>query len=220
MTRLERSPREVGGLLLRVAALIFDECALSTIVRPAIADMQHEINQADTRGKRLVAYVRGLWALAKLAVVVPFEGPQSVISGGTVGRVAIFDERVLTIMFLPYAAGAWMFLGELAWAALAGGVLLGVGLRWWHNRHPARIPAPMTWLGSDINFSSIPVGGNAGGLICMIGCAAILVAGMPAFAWFLAATSASGALLAGALFAWHGTRAAGRHSRSSLLGRA
>ena len=220
MTRLDQSPREVGTLLLRVAALIFDEGALSTIVRPAIADVQHEIGEAETRTEWFVAYVCGLWALAKLVVVVSFEGQQSVISGDAAGRLAFFDERVLTIMFVPYAAGAWIFLRELAWAALAGGVLLGAGLRWWHNRHPVRIATPVTWLASDINFSSIPVGGDAGGLIRMIGCAAILVVGMPGFVWFLVATLASGALLARVLFAWHWTRAADRFSSRSLLGRA
>ena len=224
MTRLARNRREPGSLLLKVARRVFDEETLTGIVRPAFADLQHEIREAGTsRRKRFVLRWTGLWIFCTLIVAVPIAQMQSPISGRSISDRAWRADRpylLLLVAFFVAALFAPMMVSGWTISAIAGGILLAGGLRLWHNRHPARLADSSGWLSAEINFSAIPVGGNAGGLICMLGCAVILLAGLPGFVWFLAAALTAAVLLASVLAMRHAARTGDRLSHRSLLGRA
>lgn len=216
-----QSPREPGRLLMRMARLIFDEATFASVVQPAVADLQHELREAGSRGRRLVAYCQGAWAILKLIVVVPVAVTQSPVSGRAMPERAWSEDRPFVMLLTAFFVAALLIPMLFGWTAtaVASGLLLAAGLRRWHNRHPARLADPSAWLRADINFAAIPVGGNAGGLICMIGCAVILLVGVPGFVWFLAATLAAGVMVAAALSTWHTTRRASGLPTRSLLGR-
>jgi predicted outer membrane lipoprotein len=208
---------------MRIARLIFDEATLTSIVHPAIADLQHEVHEAgDDRRRRFVARCRGVWAFSKLTLAVPAAGTSSPISGRAMPGRSWSEDRPFVALLVGFFVVALLVPMLFGWTAtaLASGLLLAASLRLWHNAHPARLADPSVWHSADINFSAIPVGGNVGGLICMIGCAAILLAGLPAFAWFLAATLAAAVGVAVALSAKHASRRARVVQTRPLLGRA
>jgi hypothetical protein len=159
-----------------------------------------------------------VWAFWRLVALLPVVGLRSPITGDVVGRRLWLDERVFLLLAVAYLAALWALFGSITIAAIACGVVLATALRWWHTRHPVKLvdrsSAPM----ADINFASIPVGGDAGGLICMIGCAAILVQGVPGFGWFLLAAFVAGLLLARVLSSLMAARLATSHTARSLLG--
>lgn len=221
MSAPDRNPHRSVRLLLKVASRVFDAVTLSTVVHPALADLQHEIDEAGAdRWKQILVQGRGLWTFCTLLAVAPVAAPQSPVSGRVMPTRAWSEDRPFAVLIVAFFAASLflpLFLGWTA-TALAGGLLLAAGLRSWHTRHPARLADNSTGLPAEINFSAIPVGGNAGGLICMIGCAAILVAGLPGFAWFLVATLAAGVLVAAGLSSRHMTRSSGVLPRRSLLG--
>jgi hypothetical protein len=120
------------------------------------------------------------------------------------------------LLVATFFASAWSLPGFFVFnaGALAGGLLLAVWMRRWHDAHPARVEAQGGGVrrAPEINFASIPVGDNAGGLICVVGCVATLLVGVPGLVWFLVGTLAAGALMAGGLFAWHATHGSDLHS--------
>jgi len=221
MTASAHNPREPGRLLLKLARLLFDEATLVSVVQPAIADLQHELREAGSRGRRLRAYCQGAGAILKLIVVVPAGVTQSPVSGRAMPERAWSEDRPFVMLLTAFFVAALIVPMLFGWTATAvvSGVLLAIGLRHWHNQHPVRQADSSAWLTADINFSAIPVGGNAGGLICMIGCAVILLVGVPGFVWFLAATLAAGVMVAAALSIWHSTRRISGLRNRSLLGR-
>ncbi len=64
-------------------------------------------------------------------------------------------------------------------------------------------PNPPLGLHPGINFSSMEVGGDVGGLMFAVGSVVAVVIGLPYLAWFVAAALAGGTVLATALVVWH-----------------
>ena len=194
-----------GTLLMKIARLIFDEPALSSVIAPALTDLQQEWRDAGAnRGRQLLARWRGYWAVCVLLAVVPFTVSTSPISGRFERHVS---ERhggtPLVLLIAVLFAGAWtMFLGWFVLGAVVGGILLALGLRSWHNRHPSALPDPLVGTRAEINLSSIPVAGNAGGLIFALGSVVIVMLGLPELQWFFMAAVIAGFLVAGGLVAW------------------
>lgn len=113
------------------------------------------------------------------------------------------DGRLLALLTALLFAATWPFLGGFtALTVLAAGAT-SVLIRRWMTRHPSQLPTPNgRSRNPEINFSAIPVGGDAGGLILVCGCVAIILVGVPTLrAPMLVATvlAATRALL---LIAW------------------
>ena len=70
--------RQPGERLLKLATLLFDEPTRSTFVLPALADFQHELQDAGASPiNRLTAHLRGYAAFARLLLAAPFIVPSA-----------------------------------------------------------------------------------------------------------------------------------------------
>lgn len=200
-----------GTLLLRIAPLIFGRDAIDDVVRPMIADLQHELREAgDSRRRRLTARCRGYWAFWSLAAIAPvaFLGwpsrrrPQRSFPD-VIGRIATVL-IVLTVL-VTSSAGGWTLLPAL------GGSIFAVIIHAWHRRHPTRLPSRDTTRRPEINMSAIPVGGDVGGLLFVIGSIVVVVAGLPMLGWFLLGAVVTGTVVAWWLTRWHARHAPETH---------
>ena len=63
--------------------------------------------------------------------------------------------------------------------------------------------------GAEINLSSIPVAGDIGGLLFVIGAIVTVLLGLPDIRWFVLGSVVVGAVLAGGLFVWRSSHAGG-----------
>ena len=95
----------------------------------------------------------------------------------------------------------WPFFGGFTIATLIVGVFVALTMRSWNSEHPTKVAVPERRPYSEINLSSIPVRGDAGGLFFALGSVAILAA-LPQLRWFLIASMASALVFACALIAW------------------
>ena len=59
--------------------------------------------------------------------------------------------------------------------------------------------------GAQINLSSIPVAGDFGGLMFVVGSIVIVLLGFPDVRWFVLGSIAAGSVMAAGLFAWRST---------------
>ena len=121
--------------------------------------------------------------------------------------VQAFIEKRLTLV-------GWLLL-----ATIIGGATFAVAIHCWYGRHPSELASPEhdPVKRPEINFSSMPVAGNMGGLIFMAGSTAILFAGLPHWRWFFGVALIGGFATAGMLFAWHATHAARRSGSFIVL---
>ena len=195
------SGREPGRVLLALARVLFDEATRSSIVHPAIADVQHEWREAGpNRLRRWTARCHGMWAFCKLLAILSVEGMHGGVRGARLPASGEFDGPTLAILATAFFASAWgvpMF-GWFTALALSGGFVLAAGMRWWRTRrqrltddHPVLQPWPR--IERD---SSMPAGGAAGVLMTFVGSVAVLLQGMPSFVWFFLGACGIGLLLA------------------------
>lgn len=275
MTGSTPKRRLPGEGLLKLARLIFDEPALSTIVSPALADLQQEVREAGANPlKQLTARVRGYAAFSRLVLSAPFVTPSSPLGspltslvlgkyGGNlllVLGVALFvaiapifgwfalavvafgsclaialrrwhtrhpDTRtaldpLVSLSAAVLLAALWSMFGWFVVATIAGGLLLAIALRRWNTRHPSDLaPAnPLASMpGAEINLSSIPVAGDIGGLLFVIGAIVTVLLGLPDIRWFVLGAVTAGVGLAAALFAWRSTHPSTPSTVNSLLRR-
>ena len=103
----------------------------------------------------------------------------------------------------------WPFFGAFTIATLITGLVAGMAMRSWHRQHPSMIALPDRPLRSEINMASIPVRGDAGGLLFALASAAILL-GLAPIRWFLVGSLLCAAVFAIALIAWR------QHARAFL----
>lgn len=211
-----RSPRVPGRLLLRVARLVFTESVLSEVVVPTIADLQQEVREAGAdRIRRRRARWRGYRAFWRLVVRAPFAfrgWPVHDAASATSGSRSSIVDGAFTVIVAMLVLSVGRFTGWWLIAGLVGGGLVAVAIRQWHNRHPSEQAMPLrgTDLAPSINLSRIPVDGNAGGLIYVIGSVVIGMLGLPMLRWFFPAAFLGGLLGAALLRAWrraHASRA-------------
>jgi hypothetical protein len=220
MTRSTHRRRLPGTLLLSLARFVFDESALSVVIRPTIADLQRELSEAgSSRGRRIAARWRGYRAFWILVLMAPFAFGQSPVPDGrsaafpdVAGRVAASLIAVTLLVVAGPALGAWVV------AAAIGGTAFAVIIHRWQIRDPALLSAPDD-PGSrrlQINLTATPVGGNIGGLMFVVGSIGVLMLGLPILRWVLLVAVVGGALLAWWLAAWHTTHPAPPVSRRLL----
>jgi hypothetical protein len=95
----------------------------------------------------------------------------------------------------------WPFFGTFTIATFIAGVCLSLSMRSWHNEHPSTVAVPDGRVHSEINLSSIPIRGDAGGLFFAIGSVAILLA-LPQLRWFLIASAVCAVAAGYGLIAW------------------
>lgn len=208
MTHSTKDSRRLpGDLLLAIARLIFDEPTLSSIVCPAIADVQQELRDAGAnRSGRMRARVRGYWAFCVLVAVAPFVPTRSQTSRHVVAGRQRIGVGSLILLVAALSAGTWSVFGWFMISAVTSGIFLAIAMRWWHNRHP-RVRLDVDHLTSrrlpEINFSAVPVAGDVAGLIFAVGSVVVVLIGLPELRWFFLAAIISGFLTAAALFAWH-----------------
>jgi hypothetical protein len=222
MTPSTREPRLPGRLLVKLARLIFEEPALSTVVTPALADLQQEVREAgESHTRRLGARVRGYVAFWKLVVAAPIMLPGTSLGGPLttllLGRSGGSAPALLVPMLF---VAIWPMFGSFVLAATAGGILLAIVLRRWHDRYPSTL-APADPLArrpaAEINLSSIPVAGDIGGLIFVVGSFVIILLGLPDIRWFVASAMVAATVLAGSLFAWRSSHPSALSGGNSIL---
>ena len=103
-----------GTTLLRIARLLFNEHLLSVVVEPTIADLQREVADAGSDGrKRLRARWRGCCAFWTLTLVAPFASWASPVSAagavafpGALARVAVSSMAIALLAVIGPVAGA------------------------------------------------------------------------------------------------------------------
>jgi hypothetical protein len=116
-----------------------------------------------------------------------------------IARVAVSSIAVTLLGLIGPALGGGVTI------IAAASVPVAVLIHTWYARHPSHIPTPSgskIW-SPQINFSSMEVAGNVGGLIFVVGSVFIVVIGLPSVIWFLFAGTAAGCILAWGLIAWH-----------------
>jgi hypothetical protein len=207
MTRPANSPGVPGTILLKLAPLFFSEHFISAVVHPTIADFQTEFADAGgSRVKRLRARWRGYRAFWSVALAAPFASwaapapdRPGVASARAAGYLAV-GATTLVLLALTRA-----MLGISGAVVTAAGVLCALLIHAWYERHPTDVLAArdQVWRSPQINFSSMDVAGNIGGLIFVVGSILVVVLGLPSVLWFLLAGGATGSLLAWRLAAWH-----------------
>jgi hypothetical protein len=199
--------RGAGATLLKISQRLFTAELLSTVVQPTIADLQREMDDAGhSRVERLRARWRGYRAFWAVVLVAPFAAsarPRA--SEDAVARPDAITRVAVASIVLTLLGAAGPALSGWAMITGAAGTLVAVLIHRWYARHPSRIPAPSArqiW-SPQINFSSMEVASNIGGLIFVVGSVFIVVIGVPSVIWFLFAATAAGGVLAWGLIGWH-----------------
>jgi hypothetical protein len=261
-----------GERLVKLATRLFDEPTRSTFVLPALADFQHELQDAGASPlKRLTAHVRGYAAFARLLLAAPFIVPSApmgspittfvtgkhggnlllvlglalfaairpwfgwfavaVVAFGAMVAIALRmwhtrypgsrggADPLLSLLVVALFAAIWSMFGWFVLAAVAGGLIMAVALRRWNTRHPSQLAPAARTPGAEINLSSIPVAGDIGGLLFVIGAIVTVLLGLPDLRWFVLASVIVGAVLAGGLFLWRSSRSTTLVPINSILRR-
>ena len=223
MTEMHTS-RGPGFLLLRFARLVFAEPVVAAIVEPVIADLQHEVRAAgDSRSHRLRAHARGVWAFWMVMAVAPLAAHALPKGDRAASDPSTRGARLFCGLLVVLFASSWPLLGWMAVIIPACGLFLAVVLHRWYIRHPSgAVEAEISsrFRAAEINFASIPVGGNVAGLFVVVGTTLIVLTGVPRAGWFLTASVAAGAITAAARFMWRSGHPSATVPRNSIIRRA
>jgi len=213
-----------GARLLGFARLICAEPVIRTVVSPALADLQAEVRDAGTsRTKRRQALVRGYLAFWKLLLLLSLT-PAGSSAGGPITSLLLGGSggNAVAVLVATLFAAIWPMFGWFVAGTLAGGLLLAVVLRRWHNRHPSLLAPdhPLASLpAAEINLSSIPIAGDIGGLFFVVGSFVIVLLGLPHLRWFVLGAMAAGGALGGGLLAWRSAHWSAPAAGNSILRR-
>ena len=194
--------RVPGHLVMRVASYCFEDSVLDTVIQPAVADFQREVQAPG--GGRLAVRARGYLALAKvflLALIMPGAGAGAPLTSLLLGR----GGGSLALLALLLFAAVFPIFGVFVAGAMVAGLALAVGLRAWNSQHPTAVARSRQIYGKDpeINLSAIPVGGNIGGFFFVLASSLTVLLGLPELRWFVFGAVAGGVLLAWGLVSWH-----------------
>lgn len=126
-------------------------------------------------------------------------------------------DPLLTLLAMALFAAIWSMFGYFVLAAVGGGVIMAIALRRWNTRHPSQLAATSRRPDAEINLSSIPVAGDFGGLLFVIGAIITVLLGLPDIRWFVLGSVVVGGLMALALFAWRSTQARSTSPVNSIL---
>ena len=131
-------------------------------------------------------------------------------------------DPLLSLLTVALFAAIWSMFGWFVLATVGGGVIMAIVLRRWNTRHPSEL-APANPRGSvpaaEINLSSIPVAGDFGGLLFVIGAIVTVLLGLPDIRWFVLGSVVVGAALAGGLFVWRSSHTSRLTPANSILRR-
>lgn len=119
---------------------------------------------------------------------------------GPAARLTRHDSVFVLVLLMALLLATATFFGPFAIAALLTGLLLSVILHRWAG-DPSSGFATTDRL-TPINIASVHVGGDAGGLIFVLGSIAILGLGLPTLRWFLIASIIVAVAVAAARIAW------------------
>jgi hypothetical protein len=128
-------------------------------------------------------------------------------------------DPLLSLLAVALFAAIWSMFGWFVLAAVAGGVIMAIALRRWNSRHPSQFAPASRKPDAEINLSSIPVAGDIGGLLFVIGAIITVLLGLPDIRWFVLASVVVGAAFAGGLFVWRSFRSASLTPANSILRR-
>jgi hypothetical protein len=158
------------------------------------------------RYRRALAHLRGIRAFWTVMLVAPLEARARPAAHAAPQDPSLRGAGLLSALLAVLLASTWPFLEWLTLAIPACGLLFAMALHWWYVRHPAtpvEAGVPTRWRPAEINFSCTPIGGNAGGLIAVVGSVVIVLIGVPGVRLFLIGAITSGLLLAAGMRAWH-----------------
>ena len=141
--------------------------------------------------------------------------------GTTVTRAARGGaaDPLLSLLAVTLFAAIWSMFGWFVLAAVGGGVIMAIALRRWNTRHPSELAPSSRTPGAEINLSSIPVAGDIGGLLFVIGAIITVLLGLPDIRWFVLGSVVVGAVLAGGLFVWRSSHTSTLTPANSILRR-
>jgi hypothetical protein len=128
-------------------------------------------------------------------------------------------DPLLSLLAVALFAAIWSMFGWFVLASVGGGVLMAIALRRWNTRHPSELAPTSRTPGAEINLSSIPVAGDFGGLLFVIGAIVIVLLGLPDTRWFVLGSVVVGGVLAGGLFVWRSSHTAELAPTNSILRR-
>jgi hypothetical protein len=128
-------------------------------------------------------------------------------------------DPLLSLLAVALFAAIWSMFGWFVLAAIGGGAIMAIALRRWNTRHPSQLAASSRRPDAEINLSSIPVAGDFGGLLFVIGAIVTVLLGLPDIRWFVLGSVVVGAVLAGALFLWRSSRTSTLVPANSILRR-
>ena len=118
-------------------------------------------------------------------------------------------EPLVWIPALALFAAIWPMFGWFVVAVVVSGAVAAIALRRWNTRHPSAI-APVDPLAgrpaAQINLSAIPVAGDFGGLMFVVGSIVIVLLGFPDLRWFVLGSIVAGSVMAAGLFRWRSSR--------------
>ena len=203
------TPAQPGSVLLRIASVVFDPAVVDDVVTPTIGDLRREVAAAGAdRAQRRRALWRGYRAFWTLVLLSPmaFRRWTAPSRPGTAfpdiaDRIAFSLIGVTVISSILLVAGRWTV------APAIGSALVAMGLHAWWRRHPSQLALPEHGRRPEINLSAIPVGGDIGGLIFVVGSVLIVTAGIPMVRWFLIGVVVGGATLGVVLTHWRAAHA-------------
>lgn len=115
-------------------------------------------------------------------------------------RLTRHDSVFLLVLALTLLLATSTFFGPFGLAAILAGALLSVALHRWTADSSSGFA--VTDRLTPINFASVHVGGDAGGLIFVLGSIAILGLGLPTLRWFLIASVIVAVAVAAGRIAW------------------
>ena len=121
-------------------------------------------------------------------------------SPSPVTRLTRHDSVFLLVLAMTLLLATSTFFGPFGISAMLAGALLSVTLHRW-TADPSSGFAVTDRL-TPINFASVHVGGDAGGLIFVLGSVAILGLGLPTLRWFLIASVIVAVAVAAGRIAW------------------
>lgn len=116
-----------------------------------------------------------------------------------VSRLARHDSVFVLLLTLTLVLATWTFFSSFALAALVAGLLLSFPL---HRHADDAGSGSGDYRQVGINISRIRVGGDAGGLITVLGSIAILALGLPMLRWFLVGSVLVASVMAAGRIAW------------------
>ncbi len=186
-----------GTRFLHLARRLYSEQTVAAVFVPAVADLQEELAAAgDRRIRRVVT--RGRWCAALLVLLVA----AATVPATPIQRRASAPQRqrsggwFLALLAMALYGGTWPFFGGFIAGALPAGLALAIAMRAWNNRHPDAVATPGDDRDPEINLSAIHVGGDVAGLMFAAGSVAIVLLGLPALWWFVAAVCVGSVLVA------------------------